>query len=48
MIDLYEQQKGDKPFVMFNVTMQNRNPYTKKSYFRGTDQGRIFARRMRR
>ena len=34
MIDLYEQQKGDKPFVMFNVTMQNHNPYTKKSSFK--------------
>ena len=34
MIELYEQQKGDKPFVMFNVTMQNHNPYTKKSSFK--------------
>ena len=34
MIDLYEQQKGNKPFVMFNVTMQNHNPYTKKSSFK--------------
>ena len=34
IIDLYEQQKGDKPFVMFNVTMQNHNPYTKKSSFK--------------
>lgn len=27
-------KKGISPFVMFNVTMQNHNPYTKKSSFK--------------